>query len=941
MTLRDQAAELRDRVWSKINSDAPAALTAAQQLHALVRRTPDGYLRAAAQHAMGCCRLALGQAALAERWLSRAASTAHEFGLADAAAHSEVTRIQALLHLGRTWQALAEAKRLALRERRRGNAVGEARALVTAANVRSQLHQPARALTLLNRGHQLLLACGQADPQIAALQINRGNVLTALGRPTDARDAYQFVRQWADRVQQPRLACEATYNEAVLWVKSGSWQIAYDLFEEIRPRYAELGDRRGSTLVDLDEAELLLRLGLSDDAIELASAAIEGAASLGLLYHHGRALLVRGSARQQEEPVQAVADFQGATGIFRSEGNTAWEALAHVALGGAHLRTFDDLHALDEATTARELLVASPVAFVSLQARELQAQCYLRLGMLEPALAASRAAVATLRRAPVPWLREVVWLTRGRIHLARGNRSHALRSFARAAREVELSRAFVLSEPLGFSFLRGRAEVFEELLSLHLEHGDPANGKRAFAIAQRAATAGVRGASPLEAASPASFRSATVSTGEAAIEAAALRLQGLYQRLAPTDTATTTSAQQHLDLESEVAREERRLLRLLRRRPLRDNRAYSARVTAVRAAQVALGPARGLIEYFRVKGRLGAFVLTANSFATHADLGPIEAFDRTLLKLRFQLERGLMAATRGDVRTRSEACRAIEGMLRDTADRVLWPLTSGPLERCSQWAIVPAGSLASLPFAALPLPGGGCCLDLDLTVLSSREQLAAAPTRIGSTRPMTKVVAIGTTRSDLPQIASELDSIRALIPNAVMHEGSAATVSAFRTAASSADVLHVACHAAFRSDNPYYSALELADGWVPAWEVARQQMAADLVVLSACESGRLHSVPGDHAVGLGRALLTAGVQNLVVSLWRVRDEVAAYRAHCFYRQLAMGLTVRSAHREATIELRRRFPDPWDWANAALVGPGDRALRFASGNRRRLRRYPNP
>lgn len=927
-----RAARLREAVWSTIHNDTKLALVHAREFLAAATESGDAALQASAMHAVGCCRLALGQASSAEKWLARAAFQARELGHPDAAAHSEVTRIQALLLMGRTLPALAEARRLSRREARRGNVVGEARALVTEANLHAQLQRHPRALRLLERAREKLANRDDTGPQIAALEINRANVLTVLGRPADARAAYRFVREWAEMARQPRLVCEALYNEAVLWVKSGCWQQAYDRFEEVRPRYAELGDGRGSTLVDLDQAELFLRLGLNDDAVDLATSAVEGASTLGLLYEHGRARLVRGSALLTRGVEEALHDFRRASELFHEEGNGAWQALAHVAMGGGRLRENEEFHALDHATEAFELIRKSPAAFVTLQTRELQAQCYVRLGMHPEALAASRAAARALRATPVPWIREVVWLTRGRIHRARGNRAQARSAFERAAQAVELSRALVLSEPLGFSFLRGRAEVFEELLDLDLDSPDPGRREAAFSVAARALAPRLPDASPIHL----QFDDPTVSdlatSSDHRIDATAVKLQGLYQRLAPTDPGTSTpNPEQRVELDAQLRREERRLLRLLREHP--GTRApgrfevLNRSQTSVRAARARLGAGTALIEYFRAKDRIGAFVVTRQSFEVHRDLAGADSVDRAILKLRFQLERGLVAATRNDGSRAAESSRSVSAMLQGLAESILWPLLSRCTLESPHWIIVPSGSMASIPFVALPLAAGGVCADRDLSLLADRSQLF----EMGKRQPSSDgaIVVLGTRRADLPEIATELAAIERSVPGARIHEGAAATLDRFRTEGTRARLIHVACHAAFRPDNPYYSALELADGWLPAWEVSRLRFAADLAVLSACESGRLHSSPGDRSVGLGRALLTAGVRNLVVSLWRVRDEVAAFRAQCFYRHLVSGATCRVAQLRAVREVRDRFPHPWDWANAALIGQGESTFRSAS------------
>ena len=96
-------------------------------------------------------------------------------------------------------------------------------------------------------------------------------------------------------------------------------------------------------------------------------------------------------------------------------------------------------------------------------------------------------------------------------------------------------------------------------------------------------------------------------------------------------------------------------------------------------------------------------------------------------------------------------------------------------------------------------------------------------------------------------------------------------------------------------------------------------MAARLAVLSACESGRRGSRVGVDHLGLTMSLLRAGVETLLVSHWRVRDDVATSVMKSIYRALAGRLPVRNAHRRAIVQIREKFPHPDHWASFSVWG----------------------
>ena len=76
-------------------------------------------------------------------------------------------------------------------------------------------------------------------------------------------------------------------------------------------------------------------------------------------------------------------------------------------------------------------------------------------------------------------------------------------------------------------------------------------------------------------------------------------------------------------------------------------------------------------------------------------------------------------------------------------------------------------------------------------------------------------------------------------------------------------VLHLATHADFRPDNPLFSGLALADGWLTTLDIFNLRLDASLVTLSACQTGRSVIGGGDELLGLMRSFLAAGAASLV------------------------------------------------------------------------------
>jgi CHAT domain-containing protein len=110
------------------------------------------------------------------------------------------------------------------------------------------------------------------------------------------------------------------------------------------------------------------------------------------------------------------------------------------------------------------------------------------------------------------------------------------------------------------------------------------------------------------------------------------------------------------------------------------------------------------------------------------------------------------------------------------------------------------------------------------------------------------------------------------------------------------------------------------DSLVTALELAGMDLwGTQLVVLSACETGRGDVKLGQGVYGLRRALGVAGVETVVTSLWKVDDAATGALMEAYYRHLLAGEGRATALREAMKELRKQKPHPYYWAPFIALG----------------------
>ena len=182
--------------------------------------------------------------------------------------------------------------------------------------------------------------------------------------------------------------------------------------------------------------------------------------------------------------------------------------------------------------------------------------------------------------------------------------------------------------------------------------------------------------------------------------------------------------------------------------------------------------------------------------------------------------------------------------------------------------------------------------------------------------------------------SSEADAIMSVAPasssmKAVGFKASRAT--AMSTELSRYRYVHFATHGLLDSERPGLSALVLSlvdeqgkaqDGFLRANEIYNLNLPAELVVLSACQTGLGKEIKGEGLVGLTRGFMYAGAARVVVSLWSVSDKATSELMGEFYRKmLKEGQRPAEALRAAQIKMwkQKQWESPYYWAAFTLQG----------------------
>lgn len=180
----------------------------------------------------------------------------------------------------------------------------------------------------------------------------------------------------------------------------------------------------------------------------------------------------------------------------------------------------------------------------------------------------------------------------------------------------------------------------------------------------------------------------------------------------------------------------------------------------------------------------------------------------------------------------------------------------------------------------------------------------------------------------LPGAKEEAKKIGSLFEHNTVLLGNEATETEFKKRASQAHVVHIATHGMLNDKEPMYSSLVLKnkdaeDGLLHTYELYNMQIAADMVVLSACNSGIGKLQKGEGVISLARGFAQAGVPNLIMTLWPISDKATQELMILFYGNLKKGQPKHKALQQAKIEFldraRGRASQPYFWSAFLLIG----------------------
>ena len=373
---------------------------------------------------------------------------------------------------------------------------------------------------------------------------------------------------------------------------------------------------------------------------------------------------------------------------------------------------------------------------------------------------------------------------------------------------------------------------------------------------------------------------------------------------------------------------------------LKARRGEVRSVTLAEAATLLPGPDTALLEYVVTENNTYLFVLTKDAGVLSWKAHKVVIKRKELAD---QVENFRQQLAKRDL-TFKEFAGKLYDLLLKPAERQLNGKRS--------LVIVPDGPLWELPFQALQntpqrylVEDHAISYAPSLTVLREMSKLrtkaAESPTLLAFGNPALpakegqSVAPVEIQYRDelmpLPEAEREVKSLARLYgaSRSKVYTGPAAREELLKVEAGRHRVLQLAAHALLNDESPMYSHVLLAqgagdakdDGLLEVWEMMNLDLNADLVVLSACETGRGKVAAGEGVIGMSWALFVAGSPTTVVSLWKVESLSTTELMLEFHRNLLSSVSKAQALQRAAIKMlrTRQYRHPFYWAGFSIVG----------------------
>lgn len=900
------ANDLKETYYKSWTTEPQKTQNAAKALSVLHKLLPEKEIEAIAKWVQGIAYLTEGKL---EKTISELSKSSRIFESLDQyyqSAQTKVSQLYALALLGRYDEAvLIGNKALKIFKANKD--------FLATGKIEMNLGNIALRRTYYSEAAKYFLSARKTFNQINEktwLTMCENNLAITYSGLNQFRKAEEFYANAFDNARLAKMfvteaEIEASMGNLALF--RGKYSDALRFLELSRRKYEELAMPHQTAIADLEIADIYLELNLADEALSIYERIAEEFKKLKMRgeeartrANFGRAAILSGKT------AQARNELKKAARLYEKEHNKTGAASVKIALANLEISHKNYKNALKSAGEAESLLTKSTNLRLKLAARFFKGESLAALGNFSEAEQILRKNYADALRQEQRNIAQSSLNSLGKIYLQRGELSRAQRLFKRSIKIIESLRAPLAGEEFRMSFLADKLAPFENLAKIYLAQN---KFKQAFAMIENARARTLSENLQTESNPDSNEKNASKTTKKLA----ALReeLNWFYSKLNRAEES------EYAEILTEVKKREKQISDVLRQnestKTIKTNEKFATEFD-LENLQKSLGKNKVLLEFAKFDGRFAAFAVSGKKIFFVKDLATETEIIEILESLHFQF---------GALRYGAKIRGKYADELKKRADFYLGKLYEkllAPLENFIEnkdLIIVPADSLHYVPFQALKT-GEKYLIETRLINYAPSANVWSLLQK-KPRRNMQSALLIGFADERIPLVNSEIETLKNIFSNAKVFTGKAAKTSAFTENAPDFDVLHLACHGQFRPENPLFSSIHLADGNLTVRDICAKKINAELVTLSACETGLNKIFAGDEILGLARGFLIAGASSLVLSLWTVNDEATTELMKNFYTNLQRGETVAASLEKAQKVFIERGEHPYFWSPFAVIG----------------------
>ena len=839
------------------------------------------------------------------------------------------------------------------------------------------------ALPHLTRARALFDPAG--DPMYASVVNALGGALDIVGDPEAAmshyREALQLFVATPDRVREAIVR----NNIGKLHADMADWPSALEEYRRALPLFREVGDRRREALALYNIGVSYSTTGEPTRGVEYLQQSLTIRRAIGdkageadTLTAMGLAEALGGRVRSGLEHYEQALALRQVVGDRRSEGITV------TFMGRAHLAAGDAKQALESLQRAVELRGGSGDRRGQAMALTGLAEAHALAGDHDHALARAKEALGIFRSIGDRHGTSLALSNLARAQRRLGRTDDALQTTREALTSLEAVRGSVSSPEMRAAYLGKNQDVYifaiDLLMEMHQE--SPSAGYDAQAL-QTSERARARSLLDVLSESGAELRRGvdpSLISRERQIarllDAKADRLIALQGRADSAEADTLSREARALEAEYEEVRS-----RIRASSPQYGLQTQPRPLELATIQQELLDADTTLLEYSLGHDRSFVWVIDREGLKSYqlAPRAEIELATREaygLVTARAMTPAAEPAQERARRIARADA--ALPAALQRVTELVLTPI--GAFPKTTRLVVAADGALQYLPFEMLPIPRATgererpMIVDFEIVTLPSASTLSVQRARTaGRQRPVLGVAVFADpvfdasdsrVRGKQAAAVSDTPQSRVLVHTTEPTAGSSARIARLRftdhearailtsaggeknlaaigfAANKSAVVgpalsryryVHFATHGFLDTERPSLSAIALSlvdangsprEGFLRMHDLYNMDLSADLVVLSACQTGLGKEIRGEGLVGLTRAFMYAGAARVIVSLWSISDRATATLMARLYREMLRDKRTPAASlRAAQLSLLgdSRWQHPYFWGAFTLQG----------------------